>query len=181
MATPIKVNDLYENKSKHKVELLTFIYGSLIVRLTKDIQDLNEINKQIELMGCNIGKRLIDDIIDDTSKNGISNSDLVKQLIVSVFRNYLGVYSVTCQQKNEKEYRIIFPENPLNLYVELPEKFKDLWYSNILCGIVRGLLEIVNYEVECIYLKDKLKGDDTNEIQVNIKQIIEERFIDDEE
>ena len=57
-------NSLLERK-QIKVELLTFMYGTLLVRLTKDIKDINELNTKIELIGYDIGKRLVDDLIDD--------------------------------------------------------------------------------------------------------------------
>jgi len=55
---------------------------------------------------------------------------------------YLGV---TCDVLvySEKEYGIVFTENPLNDYVELPEKYQGLWYSNLMCGVIKGALESV--------------------------------------
>jgi hypothetical protein len=44
---------------------------------------------------------------------------------------------------SEKEYGLIFSDNPLNEFVELPDKYNNLWYSNLLCGIIRGALETV--------------------------------------
>lgn len=41
----------------------------------------------------------------------------------------------------------MFEENPLADFVELPDDGKaqdELWYSNILCGILRGALEMVS-------------------------------------
>jgi len=40
---------------------------------------------------------------------------------------------------------LIFDENPLAEFVELPEDsaMSELWYSNILCGVIRGALEMV--------------------------------------
>lgn len=38
---------------------------------------------------------------------------------------------------------IYLKENPFVYYVELPEQYKNLVYSNILCGIIRGALEMV--------------------------------------
>ena len=59
-----QVKNVYEKQTKHNKELFTFMYGSLVIRLTKDIEDPHEINKQLELIGYNIGQRIIDDIID---------------------------------------------------------------------------------------------------------------------
>jgi hypothetical protein len=55
---------------------------------------------------------------------------------------YLGV-NCDVLVYSDKEYGLIFSDNPLNDYVELPEKYQGLWYSNLICGIVRGALEIV--------------------------------------
>ena len=37
----------------------------------------------------------------------------------------------------------ILEDNPLVEFVELPEQYNKLWYSNILCGVMRGALEMV--------------------------------------
>ena len=47
---------------------------------------------------------------------------------------------------SDTEYGLIFTENPLNDFVELPDKYKDMWYSNIICGIIKGSLETVKYK-----------------------------------
>lgn len=39
---------------------------------------------------------------------------------------------------------IIIEENPLAEFVELPDSYmKSLWYSNVLCGVIRGSLDMV--------------------------------------
>ena len=48
MATKRKgVDPIFMDRKQNKVELITFMYGSLLVRLTKDIKDINELNKKI--------------------------------------------------------------------------------------------------------------------------------------
>jgi len=47
---------------------------------------------------------------------------------------------------DNKQFSLIFDENPLADFVELPDDGRaqeELWYSNILCGIIRGALEQV--------------------------------------
>jgi hypothetical protein len=44
----------------------------------------------------------------------------------------------------------VFEENPLADFVELPDDGRaqeELWYSNVLCGVVRGALEMVSLSV----------------------------------
>lgn len=177
----VKTESLYQERKSNKVELLTFMYGALLVRLTKDIKDINELNKKIESIGYDMGKRLIDDIIDDYQRKlDASSNKLMETLISQVSQYYLGIIG-TITQTAEKEYHLIFPENPISFYVELPESLNELCYSNIICGILRGLLEISGFEVKCEFVKDKMKGDDVNDIKITLVQLIEEKFIDDEE
>jgi hypothetical protein len=51
---------------------------------------------------------------------------------------------------DNKQFSLLFEENPLADFVELPDDGKaqdELWYSNILCGILRGALEMVRMEL----------------------------------
>ena len=164
-----------------KVELLTFMYGTLLVRLTKDIKDINELNKRIELIGYDIGKRLVDDLIDDFQRVDQSDQNkLMEKLICQLAQHYLGIIG-NYNQVGENEFHLKFNQNPISLYVELPESLEGLCYSNIICGIMRGMLEITGFEVKCEFIKDKMKGDDINDIKITLIKYIEERFIDDEE
>jgi hypothetical protein len=44
-----------------------------------------------------------------------------------------------------RDFTLQFDDNPLAEFVELPEEAaKHLWYSNILCGVLRGALEMVS-------------------------------------
>ena len=63
------IDAIFLERKQNKVELLTFMYGSLLVRLTKDIKDINELNTKIESIGYEMGKRLLDDLIDDFQRN----------------------------------------------------------------------------------------------------------------
>ena len=178
---PIKTDSLYEERKQNKVELLTFMYGALLVRLTKDIKDIKELNTKIENIGYEMGKRLLDDLIDDFQKKiDPSNPKLMEILIKQLAQYYLGIIS-SVNQVAEKEFHLVFNENPISFYVELPESLNDLCYSNIICGIFRGMLEVSGFEITCEFVKDKMKGDDVNDLKITLIKIIEERFIDDEE
>ena len=176
------IDAIFMERKKNRVELLTFMYGTLLVRLTKDIKDINELNTKIELIGYDIGKRLVDDLIDDFQR-GLDPSDqnkLMERLINQLTEYYLGIIG-TYNQVSEKEYHLIFPENPISSYVELPESLEGLCYPNIICGILRGMMEISGFEIQCEFVKDKMKGDDINDLKITLVKLIEERFIDDED
>lgn len=63
---------------------------------------------------------------------------------------FLGVEpSVTNWSSDHKEFSLILEQNPLVDMVELPETHRGLWFSNILCGVIRGSLEMVSVHVLC--------------------------------
>jgi hypothetical protein len=63
-------------------------------------------------------------------------------------------------------------DNPLGRWVELPEGFEDLWFSNVLCGVLRGALGAVQYRVRAEFVSDVLKGGATTAVRVVFKGMI---------
>ena len=172
-------------------EFITLTYGSLMVRLIKDYEKPEEINDQLEKMGYNIGIRLIDDFLAksclpppktfDEAISIITNNALSFYLGVGAKKELVKTDNNMIDTNQQYEYRIYFNDNPLNDYVELPDKFKGLWYSNMICGVIRGALEAINIKVECKYTKDTLKNNDSNEIRIKLIEIIEEKLQEEEQ
>ena len=91
-------------------ELLTFTYGSLIVRLIKDYEKPEEINEQLEKMGYNIGIRIIDDYL---AKSCISPPQTFKQAIEIIQTKAMPFYlkiKVDTIVYSSKEYGLTFVE-----------------------------------------------------------------------
>ena len=100
-----------------------------------------------------------------------------------------------------QEFILTFEENPLAEFAELPPDAREggLWFSNVLCGVVRGALEMVSpflaclqfppssgisrrwmandqiqLQVETRFLSDVLRGDETTEMHVRLIRVLEE-------
>lgn len=133
--------------------------------------------------GYNIGIRLIDDFL---ANSGVGKCHTLKDtadVVAKVaFKAFLGVTaSVSNFDEKKQEFTLLLEDNPLTDFVELPEEYKDqLIYSNILCGVIRGALEMVQMRVECSFTKDALRGDDITELKVHLIEIMKEDMPSDE-
>lgn len=61
------------------------------------------------------------------------------------FKMYLGITPVVSNWSPAgDEFSLLIENNPLTEFVELPEGHNALNYSNILCGALKGCLEMVS-------------------------------------
>jgi len=113
---------------------------------------------------------LIDEYLAKTKTTKCSDFRETADRIAKVgFKMFLNVTaSVTGWNAEGTECSLVLVENPLVEFVELPEQLANLNYSNILCGVIRGALEMVNMDVKCEFVKDVLRGDDTTEIKLRL-------------
>ena len=94
---------------------------------------------------------------------------------------FLGVTAEVAHfDQDGKSFSLILPENPLSDFVILPIQYQKLWYSNVLCGVIRGALDMLNMKVNVYFKKDVLKGHDSNEIRVELKEIVKDKYEDDD-
>uniref|UniRef100_A0A7S0RI19 Trafficking protein particle complex subunit n=1 Tax=Chlamydomonas leiostraca TaxID=1034604 RepID=A0A7S0RI19_9CHLO len=159
-------------------EIFTFMYGSIIRQLITDFEDMEEVNKQLEQMGYNIGIRLIDEFLAKSKITRCTNfKETVDVIAKQAFPMFLSMSAnATNWSQDGKECSLVFTDNPFTEFVELPEEYRDLKYLNLVCGVLRGALEQVSMDIEAKLTSDMLKGDDSYEIRVRLREHRDERF-----
>ncbi|KAL0634871.1 transport protein particle 22 kDa subunit [Maublancomyces gigas] len=167
---------------KVNAELVTLTYGSIVAQLCKDMEgDYLEVNKQLEKMGYNIGLRLIEDFLAKTNMGKCANFRETAETISKIgFKVFLNITpTVTNWTTDGKQFSLIFEENPLADFVELPDDGRaqnELWYSNLLCGVLRGSLEMVQMQVDAHFVNDVLRGNEVTEMRVTLVRIIDDEL-----
>jgi len=156
-------------------ELVTLTYGSLVAQMVKDLENPEDVNKQLERLGYNMGIRLVEDYLAKTSTGRCLDLKDTADKIQSAFRMYLGVQpNVANWSPAGDEFSFILDSNPLTDLVELPDDLKSLRYCNLICGAIRGSLEMVQLDVQSWIVQDQLKGDSNTEIRVKFIRKLED-------
>jgi hypothetical protein len=198
MATPSKAQAgqaLWSKMPKANAELFALTYGSLVTELVRDYEDPIEVNAQLERIGHSIGVRCVDEFLSKADIAGLGSHvmcsnlrDTAETIAKIGFRMFLGIQAeVGNYSADQKSFSIYIQENPLATFVELPpgdetsgsDDLRKLKYSNLYCGVIRGALEQVNLKVECSIIRDTLKGDELNEIRVELKEVLSDGAGDD--
>jgi trafficking protein particle complex subunit 3 len=184
---------LWQKQSKCNAEFFALTYGALVAELLRDLEDPVAINMELDRMGHSIGIRCIEEVLAKLSSlSSAASSSLLSstksfpetaELMQTAFRMFLGLATET-KATSDTAYSISFAENPLAIFVELPSDLgggnsssdgkPQLEYSQLLAGMVRGMLEMLQYDVSSRIVQSVLAGGETNEIAVELKQILQE-------
>jgi hypothetical protein len=166
---------LWAKVPKVNAELFALTYGALVMEVLQDNDgNMAKVNEQLEQIGYSIGIRSVDEFLAKSNSPYCRTlAETAEVLAKTAFKMFLGI-SADVQQHTATTFSIIFQENPLTMFVELPEEYKELEYSILYCGAIRGSMEMLNYKVECSFVKSPLRGDDTHEIKVDLKQVLQD-------
>lgn len=166
-------------------ELFSLTYGAMVSQIIRDYEEVDKINIQLEKMGFNIGIRLVDELL---AKSGLppgppctfrETADVITKVAFKMFLNMNAEVIPGGWEADDSAFVFSFGENPLADFVELPAHLHDLKYCNMLCGVIRGALEMVAVRVDVTFVKDMLCGDDRNEIRVEHRGAVKSEFNED--
>lgn len=156
-------------------ELLTLTYGALVTQMLRDYDNVEDVNKQLERIGYNMGMRLIEDYLSKTNSSRCLDMRDTADKVQAAFKMYLNIQpSITNWSPANDEFSLVFDNNPLTEFVELPQDLNNLRYNGIINGCIRGALEMVQLEVQCWFVQDQIKGDSTTEIRVKFMRRLED-------
>ena len=150
-----------------------------------------EVNAQLFDMGRRIGERIVDDYLAhhpakcttlessvDATRNAmkhfLSVSDMqVRKEPLSQDEPAVPKEGPGSQRKRATERFVLsFGTTPLQGFAELPsgeearELRENLWYSNVLCGVIQTALSLVGKNVTVAFRRCMLRGDTENEIVI---------------
>lgn len=163
-------------------ELFALTYGSTVAQLCRDFNNnYQEVNQQLDKMGYNIGLRLIEEFLAKTGARRCQTFKETSEVISKIgFKIFLNIQPIVGNWSQDgKCFSLILTENPLAEFVELPiaqnpNVAKELWYSQVLCGVLRGALHMVQLDVDVWFVKDALRGDDQTEIKLKLLRILKD-------
>ncbi|KAH9582330.1 Transport protein particle (TRAPP) component [Trypanosoma melophagium] len=172
----------FESGEKVSAEFFAITYGALVQQMIADLpqpDNVETVNQQLDAMGRRIGARLVEEY---GARSGSPPCRTFAQAAESAaligLRMFLNIKATVEPVRAADTFAITFAENPLALFVELPEGVvRDrLWYSNIVCGVLSGALAMVGFVADVAFVRDTLRGDPTNELLLTFKGREKETF-----
>ena len=114
-------------------ELFALTYGALVSQIVKDYQNVEDVNKQLEKMGYNIGVRIIEDFLARTKEGKCTDFRDTAEKVQMAFKMYLNVSpTVTSWSSASDEFSLIFEVKYKRLGVICIEHFILKKHQNIL-------------------------------------------------
>ncbi|XP_055348628.1 trafficking protein particle complex subunit 3-like [Paramacrobiotus metropolitanus] len=166
---------LFDN-NKVNADLIKLTYGALVAQIIKDYERPEEVNKQLDKLGYNIGVRLIEDFLAHHNIPRCLDFRQTAERVQQAFRFYMGVQPfVGNWSPSANEFSLIWEQtSPIGDFVEFPDSCRNLEYSRVLCGAVRGALEMVQIDVKVSIVREFLLGESATELKVHFTKRLED-------
>lgn len=169
----------FEKSDKVSQELFVLTYGAVVQQLVSDFEDETIVNEQLRKLGRTIGTRLIDELLAKTGPSlgsrCASFRDTAEVVALTGFKMFLGIHvEVAGWNAEGTACSLLFSQgNPLTNFVELPANKENIKYCNVLCGVIQGALAMVKMNVKCDIIRDTLRGNDMDEIRLELLNFID--------
>ena len=170
---------VYAKMGKMSSEMLALMYGSLVTQVVKDSDNVDVVNQVLHSLGRDMGARLIEEVFAKTNL-GVCDSfgetcEVVAQVAFKMYWGIAGEVSEVTSAENPT-YDLLFSENPLAEFVELPTIFEGkLVYSQIICGTIEGALEQIHLRTKATILRDVPDGDDGFAIRLELLEVMKDK------
>ncbi|KAK6427972.1 hypothetical protein LTR95_015887, partial [Oleoguttula sp. CCFEE 5521] len=116
---------------KINTEVVTLTYGTIVSSLCRDLllpnttstTDYPAVNAELDRMGYNIGLRLIEDFLAKSNTGACQNLRETAEVISKTgFKIFLNITPVVSGWSSDgRSFGLVFEENPLADFVELPD------------------------------------------------------------
>jgi hypothetical protein len=169
-----QANALWQKQPKANAEFFALTYGALVAELVRDLEQTTEIQAELDRMGHSIGIRFIEEVLAKAPELKVSQQFMESVDVVKVaMKLFLGV-TVEIVTSGEDQYIVKMNENPLMVFVELPEDRQDLQYSQLLAGMLRGMLEMLQFDCDVSISSSTTTGNkEIHELKVVLKQVLQ--------
>lgn len=168
----VQANVLWQKQPKANAELFALTYGALIGELLRDLEQPDLIQEELDKMGYSMGCRSVEELLAKTELK-CATFDETAEAMKMAFRMFFGI-SADSKIAKDGEYTIYFTDNPLTLFVELPDHLQELQYNQLLAGWCRGMLESLQFDCACSIISDILKGDSVTTVQIRLNQVLQD-------
>lgn len=156
----------------------------MVAQLCRDYNhNYREVNAQLDKMGYNIGVRLVEEFLAKTGAQRCDSFRDTAEMISKVgFKMFLNIMPQVDNWSPDKlTFSLVLTENPLAEFVELPltqfpKIHKELWYSQLYCGVLRGALQMVLLDTDVFFVKDAIRGDDRTEIRLRLNRVLKDEI-----
>lgn len=131
-------------------EFIIATYGAIVSSLLEDLKDPEEVNAALDKLGANIGVRMADEFLASSPSTHCTKFSQTAAGVCLAIKTFLGCTDVSSSGAAPEStvYDISVGDNPLERYLRLPSQLSTLCYSQIICGAIRGALQVIGFNTK---------------------------------